>query len=110
MRNATRVHGAHIFTPASSCEANENYWRKVPSVKRLVLRVIPEKATRLAAYEARRNTDQDAADPLRTCCYYTSVAAGVLEWCRPHVGESNFGRMPGYAYSALYEDLTIKTA
>ena len=30
-------------------EANEHYWRKVPSIKRLVLRVIPEEATRLAA-------------------------------------------------------------
>jgi peptide/nickel transport system substrate-binding protein len=30
-------------------EANEHYWRKVPSVKRLVLKVIPEETTRLAA-------------------------------------------------------------
>lgn len=30
-------------------EAFEGYWRKVPSVKRLVLRVIPEDGTRLAA-------------------------------------------------------------
>ena len=30
-------------------EAFEGYWRKTPSVKRLVLRVIPEEATRLAA-------------------------------------------------------------
>ena len=30
-------------------EAFEGYWRKMPSVKRLVLRVIPEEATRLAA-------------------------------------------------------------
>src|SRR5579864_8006926 len=30
-------------------EANEAYWRKVPSVKRLVFRVIPDEATRLAA-------------------------------------------------------------
>jgi peptide/nickel transport system substrate-binding protein len=30
-------------------EAFEGYWRKVPSVKRLVLRVIPDEATRLAA-------------------------------------------------------------
>jgi peptide/nickel transport system substrate-binding protein len=29
-------------------EANEQYWRKVPSVKRLVLRSIPEEATRAA--------------------------------------------------------------
>jgi len=30
-------------------EANENHWRKIPSVKRLVLKVIPDEATRLAA-------------------------------------------------------------
>jgi peptide/nickel transport system substrate-binding protein len=29
-------------------EANENYWRKVPSVKRLVFRSVPEGTTRLA--------------------------------------------------------------
>jgi peptide/nickel transport system substrate-binding protein len=39
------------FTPGVELvlEANENYWRKVPSVKRLVLKVIPDEATRLAA-------------------------------------------------------------
>ena len=30
-------------------EANEGYWRKTPAVKRLVLRSIPDEATRLAA-------------------------------------------------------------
>ena len=30
-------------------EANEQYWRKSPSVKRLVLKAIPDEATRLAA-------------------------------------------------------------
>jgi peptide/nickel transport system substrate-binding protein len=30
-------------------EASETYWRKTPSVKRLVFRVIPDEATRLAA-------------------------------------------------------------
>src|SRR5437867_3553137 len=30
-------------------EANENYWRKTPSVKRLVLRSMPEETTRAAA-------------------------------------------------------------
>ncbi len=29
-------------------EANETYWRKVPSVKRLVMKVVPDEATRLA--------------------------------------------------------------
>ena len=30
-------------------EAFEGYWRKTPSVKRLVMKVIPDEATRLAA-------------------------------------------------------------
>src|SRR4029077_16552508 len=29
-------------------EANEHYWRKVPSVKRLVLKAVPDETTRLA--------------------------------------------------------------
>src|SRR5437879_8622873 len=39
------------FTPGVELvlEAFEGYWRKVPSVKRLVFRVIPDHATRLAA-------------------------------------------------------------
>ena len=30
-------------------DANESYWRKVPSVKRLVFRAVPDESTRLAA-------------------------------------------------------------
>jgi peptide/nickel transport system substrate-binding protein len=39
------------FTPGVELvlEAFEQYWRKAPTVKRLVLRVIPDEATRLAA-------------------------------------------------------------
>jgi len=39
------------FTPGVELvlEAFEGYWRKTPSVKRLVLKVIPDEATRLAA-------------------------------------------------------------
>ncbi len=38
------------FTPGIELvlEAYEQYWRKVPSVKRLVLKVVPDEATRLA--------------------------------------------------------------
>ena len=36
-------------------EANENYWRKVPSVKRIVFQSVPEATTRLAILEARRS-------------------------------------------------------
>jgi peptide/nickel transport system substrate-binding protein len=39
------------FTPGVELvlDAFEGYWRKIPSVKRLVMRVIPDEATRLAA-------------------------------------------------------------
>jgi peptide/nickel transport system substrate-binding protein len=39
------------FTPGVELvlEAFEGYWRKIPSVKRLVLKVIPDESTRLAA-------------------------------------------------------------
>ena len=34
-------------------EANETYWRRVPSVKRLVMKVVPDEATRLAMLKRR---------------------------------------------------------
>ena len=39
------------FTPGIELvlEANDGYWRKTPSVKRLVFKVIPDETTRLAA-------------------------------------------------------------
>ena len=55
-------------------EAFEQYWRKTPSVKRLVLRVIPDEATRLAAlkrgevdiaYSIRGELGRGAADARR---------------------------------------------
>jgi peptide/nickel transport system substrate-binding protein len=41
------------FTPGLelACEAFEGYWRKVPAVKRLVFKVIPDETTRLAALQ-----------------------------------------------------------
>jgi len=41
------------FTPGLElvCEAFEGYWRKIPAVKRLVFKVIPDEATRLAALQ-----------------------------------------------------------
>ncbi|HEU0157434.1 MAG TPA: hypothetical protein VFQ82_15285, partial [Stellaceae bacterium] len=35
---------------------------------------------------------------------------GFLNGVGPRVGESGFGLMPGYAYTAPYEDITIKGA
>ena len=41
------------FTPGVElvCEAFEGYWRKPPAIKRLVFKVIPDEATRLAALQ-----------------------------------------------------------
>src|SRR5882724_2074753 len=41
------------FTPGVElvCEAFEGYWRKVPAIKRLVFKVVPDEATRLAALQ-----------------------------------------------------------
>jgi len=41
------------FTPGVElvCEAFEGYWRKKPSIRRLVFKVIPDEATRLAALQ-----------------------------------------------------------
>jgi peptide/nickel transport system substrate-binding protein len=44
-------------------EANEQYWRKVPSVKRLVFKVVPDEATRLAML--KRN-EADVAYSIRS--------------------------------------------
>ena len=64
------------FTPGVELvlEAFEQYWRKPPSVKRLVLRVIPDEATRLAAlkrgevdiaYSIRGRAGRGAAEDAR---------------------------------------------
>ena len=41
------------FTPGLElvCEVFDGYWRKVPAIKRLVFKVIPDEATRLAALQ-----------------------------------------------------------
>ena len=41
------------FTPGLelACEAFEGYWRKVPTIKQLVFKVIPDEVTRLAALQ-----------------------------------------------------------
>lgn len=43
------------FTPGVElvCEAFEDYWRKKPSIRRLVFKVVPDEATRLAALQRK---------------------------------------------------------
>ena len=54
------------FTPGVELvlEAFEGYWRKTPAVKRLVFKVVPEEATRLAALK-RGEVDHRLLDPRR---------------------------------------------
>ena len=68
------------------CEAFEGYWRKPPAIKRLVFKVVPDEATRLAklrdtfgckAFKIRLGTpggrNKDAA-PGRSEAYYLRVS------------------------------------
>src|SRR5207245_2317433 len=54
------------FTPGVELvlEAFDQYWRKAPNVKRLVLKSIPDEATRLAALK-RGEVDIALRDPRR---------------------------------------------
>jgi len=45
-------------------EANEKYWRKTPAVKRLVFKVIPDEATRLAALRALADSNHSSTKTL----------------------------------------------
>ena len=47
-------------------EAFDSYWRKTPSVKRLVMKVMPDESTRLAALKQRRDRHR-LFDPRRAC-------------------------------------------
>ena len=50
---------------------------------------------------------------MQQLAYERSISApiwllGFLNGVGPRVGESGFGLLPGYAYTAPYEDITIK--
>src|SRR5439155_1002773 len=51
VRQGAKFHNGEPFTAGVELvlEAFEGYWRKVPSVKRIVIRSIPDESTRLAA-------------------------------------------------------------
>ena len=74
------------FTPGVELvlEAFDQYWRKAPSVKRIVLRVIPDESTRLAALK-RGEVDIAYSIRARTC-------RGVAAHTRPHAeADGRFG-------------------
>jgi peptide/nickel transport system substrate-binding protein len=57
-------------------EANERYWRKVPSIKRIVLKSIPEETTRLAALK----TGEVDAEVKRTPGLSLAVGHTAMFW------------------------------
>ena len=76
------------FTPGVELvlEANEQYWRKVPNVKRLVLKAIPDEATRLAAL---KRGEVDIAYAVRgTLAEEIRRTPGLT--LRPVVGQATF--------------------
>ena len=55
--------------------------------------------------------DQDAADPAMSALSRTHLwQLAFINGVGPRVGESNFGRIAGFPYTAPYEDLTLKNA
>ena len=65
------------FTPGVELvlDAHEQYWRKTPSVKRIVMRVIPDESTRLAAL---KRGEIDIALSIRA----ELAEEGLQEWTR----------------------------
>src|SRR3989440_557821 len=52
LRRGVKFHNREPVTAEFVMEAVEGYWRKTPSVKRLILRVIPDPTTRYAALKS----------------------------------------------------------
>jgi peptide/nickel transport system substrate-binding protein len=65
------------FTPGVElvCEAFEGYWRKPPAVKRLVFKVVPDEATRLAPCSAARSTS-----PIRSAASWPTSSRARPAW------------------------------
>ncbi len=91
-------------------EANEQYWRKVPSVKMIVIRSVPDESTRLAMLK-RGEADVlylfrgPLAEELRRTPIFELASLGGYG---PRVAESGLGIIPSMAASAPYEDLKLK--
>jgi hypothetical protein len=110
-----------IITPFM---AFEGYWRKLPSVKRVVMRLLPDEATRLAAlkrgevgiaYSIRGELAEGLVKAPGLTLKSVVLQApngqlGFLNGVDPRVGEAAFDLIPGFAYTAPFEDLTLKSA
>ena len=82
-------------------EAYEGYWRKTPSVKRLVFKSVPTSPRAWRCSSAARRTSFDAGEIVSDMVY-------VPKRLRPPRGGSGLGLIAGYLYSAPYEDLKLR--
>jgi len=92
-------------------EANESYWRKMPSVKRLVLKSVPEPTTRAAmlkegevdiAYLLDAPAAQELKrDPNFRLAFSGAIGIHFLDFLRPVGSEVAVARPPGAARGEL---------
>jgi ABC-type transport system substrate-binding protein len=82
-------------------------WRKTPAVKRLVLKMMPDQATELDV--AKRTA---MLQRIQQIAHERSIYAPIWQLAfngqGKRVGESGLGLIRGHAFSAPYEDVTIK--
>ena len=110
-------------------EAFEGYWRKPPPVKRLILRSVPEEASRFAALksgdvdiafnlrgplaeEAKRSPGLKLASVLLDSVFWLDLPDQceypMFYGVGPRVGESGVGLIRGWLYPAPFEELKLK--
>ncbi len=98
-------------------EANEHYWRKAPSVKRLVLKSISDDTTRAAmlkrgeadiAYTFRGAVAEDLQRAPALTLKPTLFNAAYWIMFTERVAEPSLGLITGFPWSAPYEELRLK--
>ena len=85
--------------------------------RRLLLRQLSRYRRAVSAAGRRDSTTKKRAavlDKMQQLTYEKSIYApiwqlGFISGIGPRVGESSFGKIPGFAYTAPFEDITIKT-
>ena len=82
-------------------EANETYWRKVPSVRRLVFKVVPEPTTRAAMLRSsRHSTSAVRFGPIFEFLWPSGIGPRVEEPARMLIKP--------YPWSAPLEEVQLK--
>ncbi len=114
-RGGVGKHGPYKFlwlTPGVEpvLEAFNQYWRKAPNVKQLVLKSIPDETTRLAAGGVLQGIVREEVPGL---IHDRAIVAPI--WLNagpsgpgPRVEESGIGLIAGFAWSGPYEDVKLK--